>query len=105
MTTQNYLIVEANIATNNVVWDGDVNTWMPPVDSIQLVQSTTPAMVWQPVIVDGKITDYVLTEQIGAGSIGFTWDGTNYITNESKPSMLAQTPADGQPTTSGTTTI
>jgi len=105
MTTQNYLIVEANIVTNNVVWDGDVNTWMPPVDSIQLVQSTTPAMVWQPVIVDGKITDYVLAEQIGAGSIGFTWDGTNCITNESKPSMLAQTPADGQPTTSGTTTI
>ena len=105
MTTQNYLIVEANVVTNNVVWDGNTQTWTPPTDSIQLIQATTPAMVWQPVIVDGKITDYVLAEQIGAGSIGFTWDGTNCITNESKPSMLAQTPADGQPTTSGTTTI
>ena len=105
MTTQNYLIVEANVVTNNVVWDGNTQTWTPPTDSIQLIQATTPAMVWEAVIVDGKITDYVLTEQIGAGSIGFTWDGTNCITNESKPSMLAQTPADGQPTTSGTTTI
>ena len=105
MTTQNYLIVEANVVTNNVVWDGNTQTWTPPADSIQLIQATTPAMVWEAVIVDGKITDYVLTEQIGAGSIGFTWDGTNCITNESKPSMLAQTPAGGQPTTSGTTTI
>ena len=105
MTTQNYLIVEANVVTNNVVWDGNTKTWTPPADSIQLIQATTPAMVWEAVIVDGKITDYVLTEQIGAGDIGFTWDGTNCITNESKPSMLAQTPAGGQPTTSGTTTI
>ena len=105
MTTQNYLIVEANVVTNNVVWDGNTQTWTPPADSIQLIQATTPAMVWEAVIVDGKITDYVLTEQIGAGDIGFTWDGTNCITNESKPSMLAQTPAGGQPTTSGTTTI
>ena len=66
MTTQNYLIVEANVVTNNVVWDGDVNTWTPPSDSIQLIQATTPAMIWQTVIVDGKITDFVLGEQIGA---------------------------------------
>ena len=107
MTTQNYLMIPTatNVVENVCVWDGDVNTWTPPADTLMLVQATTPAMVWQPVIVDGKITDYVLTEQIGAGSIGFTWDGTNCITTETKPSMLAQTPANGQPTTSGTTTI
>ena len=90
MTTQNYLIVEAHIVTNNVVWDGDVNTWTPPADSIQLIQATTPAMIWEAVIVDNKITDYVLTEQIGAGSIGFTWDGTNCVTNEPKPEIPIQ---------------
>ena len=89
MTTQNYLIVEANVVTNNVVWDGDVNTWTPPSDSIQLIQATTPAMIWQTVIVDGKITDFVLGEQIGAGDIGFTWDGTVLTTNQSKPVIPA----------------
>ena len=89
MTTQNYLIVEANLVTNNVVWDGDVNTWTPPSNSIQLIQTTTPAMIWQTVIVDGKITDFVLGEQIGAGDIGFTWDGTVLTTNQSKPVIPA----------------
>lgn len=90
MTTQNYLIVEAHIVTNNVVWDGDVNTWTPPADSIQLIQATTPAMIWEAVVIDNIITDYVLTEQIGAGSIGFTWDGTNCVTNEPKPEIPIQ---------------
>ena len=56
MTTQNYLIVEAHIVTNNVVWDGDVNTWTPPADSIQLIQATTPAMIWEAVVIDNIIT-------------------------------------------------
>ena len=86
MTTQNYLIVEANIVTNNVVWDGDVNTWTPPADSIQLIQATTPAMVWE---LNADKTDYVLTEQVGAGDIGFTWDGTVLTTNQPKPSIPA----------------
>ena len=83
------MVNPSNVVDNICVWDGDVNTWTPPADSIQLVQSTTPAMVWEAVIVDGKITDYVLTEQMGAGSIGFTWDGTVCITNEPKPSIPA----------------
>ena len=90
MTTQNYLIVEANLVTNNVVWDGDVNTWTPPSNSIQLIQTTTSAMIWESVVIDNIITDYVLTEQIGAGSIGFTWDGTNCVTNEPKPEIPIQ---------------
>ena len=74
-----------NIVNNICVWDGNVNTWTSPSDSIQLMQTTTPDMVWEAVIVDGKITDYVLTEQMGAGSIGFTWDGTVLTTNQPKP--------------------
>lgn len=87
MTTQNYLIVENNVVTNDVVWDGNTETWTPPTDSIQLIQTTTPAMIWEAVIVDGKITDYVLVEQIGQGQIGFTWDGTVCTTNQPKPQV------------------
>ena len=93
---QNYLIIEQNIVTNIVVWDGDTTQWTPPQGSIALVQATTPAMIWEPVIVDKKITDYVLTEVLGAGAIGFTWDGTNCITNEPKPAIPVQ------PSTTGT---
>ena len=85
MTTQNYLIVENNIVTNDVVWDGNTETWQPPTDSIQLIQNTTLAMIWEPVVVDNKVTDYVLVEQIGAGAIGFTWDGSVLTTDQPKP--------------------
>ena len=97
-TTQNYLIIEQNVVVNIVVWDGDTSIWTPPQGSIALVQSTTPAMVWQPIIVDGKITDYVLVEQLGAGLIGFIWDGTVVTTNEPQPTVPTQ------PTTTGTQT-
>ena len=90
MTTQSYLIIEANVVTNNVLWDGNPATWQPPVDSVQVVDATTPAMVWQPVLVDSKVTDWVLEEQLGAGDIGFTWNGNVLTTNEPKPSIPEQ---------------
>lgn len=96
MTTQNYLVVENNVVTNVCVWDGDTNTWQPPADATMLIQSTTPAMVWE---LNADKTDYVLTEQIGAGSINFTWDGTAVITNEPKPPIPKP-----QPVTTGTQT-
>ena len=85
MTAQNYLIVENNVVTNNVYWDGDTQTWTPPIDSIQLVQSTTPSMLWFPVMTDGNVTDWVLEEKIGFGDIGFTWNGSVLTTNQPKP--------------------
>jgi hypothetical protein len=90
MTTQNYLIIESNVVTNNVVWDGNFETWQPPVNSVQVVDATTPAMVWQPVLVDSKITGWVLGEQLGAGDIGFTWNGSVLTTNQPKPSIPEQ---------------
>lgn len=87
MAIQNYLIVENNIVTNNVVWDGNPDTWQPPVDSVQLVQATTPAMIWDPILVDEKITGWVLGEHIGYGTIGFTWNGTILMTNQPEPSV------------------
>jgi hypothetical protein len=96
MTIQTYLIIENNVVNNAVLWDGDVNTWQPPQGSIQLVQKTTPALVWK--LNDLIPPSYVLTEVIGAGDIGFTWDGTVLTTNEPQPTIKTQ------PTTVGTTT-
>lgn len=99
---QNYLIIEQNVVTNCVLWNGDTSQWTPPQGSIVLVQATTPAMVWE---LDTTLTPpaYVLVEQIGQGQIGFTWDGTVLTTNEPQPTP--PTPAQDQPTTNGTTTI
>lgn len=89
MTVQNYLLIQSDIVTNCVVWDGNTQTWKPPVDATMLVQATTLAMVW---LLNADKTDYVLTEVMGAGNIGFTWDGTVCITNQPKPLPLPTIP-------------
>jgi hypothetical protein len=89
---QNYLIIENNVVTNVVIWDGGTD-WTPPAGSIQLVQSTTPAYIW---VLNSDKTAYVLTEVIGQGGIGFTWDGTAVTTNDPQPAPPTQ------PTTTGT---
>ena len=100
MTDQNYLLIQENVVTNIVYWNGDVNTWHPPSDATMLVAATTPAMVWEPVVVNSKITDYVLTEIAGLGNIGFTWNGSVVTTNEPKPKVPPELlPAANQPTT------
>jgi len=97
MITQNYLIVEENIVTNNVIWNGDVNIWMPPANSIQLIQNDTNAMIW--VLLKGD-TSYTLGEVLGAGQIGFSWNGSVLITNELQPADPKT-----QPLTTGMQTI
>ena len=93
--TQNYLIIEDNVVTNYVVWDGG-SDWTPPVNSIQLVQADTPAKIW---VLNADKTDYELVEQQSAGDIGYTWDGVVLTTNAPKPTIPVQ------PTASGITTI
>jgi hypothetical protein len=75
-----------NIVENICVWDGGTE-WTPPANTLMLVQATTPALIWEAVIVDKIITDYVLVEEIGVGDIGFTWNATTEVltTNQSKP--------------------
>ena len=88
MTIQNYLMIQSDIVTNCVVWDGNTQAWQPPVDTTMLVQATTLAMVW---LLNTDKTDYVLTEVIGAGDIGFTWNGTVLTTDKPKPNLLTTT--------------
>jgi hypothetical protein len=91
---QDYLIIESNVVTNIVTWNGNTNIWTPPQGSIALVVATTPAMIWE---LNADNTAYVLTEVMGAGQIGFTWDGTVLTVNQPKP--IIKEAAPDQPTT------
>ena len=97
MTVQQYLEIDnsSNTVVNTVMWDGG-SEWTPPADSTMLVQATTPAMVWELNTETPPV--YVLTEVIGAGQIGFTWNGTVLTTNKPEPVIPVQ------PKTTGTTT-
>lgn len=86
MTIKNYLIIENNIVTNNVVWDGDTTKWTPPEGSIQLVTSEVLAKYWY---LDYDLTpmDWVLKEDLGFGQIGDVWDGSILTPPNPKPPM------------------
>jgi hypothetical protein len=96
MTAKNYLMIQENVVTNVCFWDGDTNTWQPPIDATMLVQETTLTKIWE---LNSEKTEYVLTDSVGTADIGFTYDGTYCITNAPK---LAD---PVQPVTSGTQTI
>lgn len=82
MDIKEYLIIENNVVTNTVVWNGDTSIWTPPLNSICLLKENTPSKIWG---VDSEKQEYVLQEVLGQGSIGFTWDGVCVTTNEEKP--------------------
>lgn len=84
MTIQNYLMINqsTNTVENVCLWDGNPQTWTPPAGYLMLVQSTTMALIW---IWDKSIPDWVLSQQMGQGQIGFIWNGTECVTNEPKP--------------------
>lgn len=84
MTIQNYLVVQENVVTNVVVWDGNTQTWQPPQDVTVLVQATTPTKIWW---INAEQTEFVLTDSVGDATIGFTWDGSVATTNEPKPQL------------------
>ena len=90
-------MVENNAVTNNVLWDGDTQTWTPPIDATMLIQADTNALVWQ---LNADKSDYVLVEELGVGDIGFTWNSTTQVltTNQPKPTIPVQ------PVTTGTQT-
>lgn len=96
MTVQNYLMVNesTNVVDNICLWDGNTSTWQPPQGYLMLVQATTMALVW---VWDAAITDWVLSQQVGQSQIGFTWNGSECVTNIPKPNP--------QPIAEGTQTI
>lgn len=87
------MINSNNICENIIVWDGDTNKWQPPVGYLMLVQATTPTKNWK-LTVDNT---YALSDFIGDGDIGWTWDGVCLTTNQPQPSALASQPATDLP--------
>jgi hypothetical protein len=83
MTNQNYLMVQENVVINVCVWDGNTQTWQPPVNTTMLIQATTPTKIWG---LNQEGTEYVLVDSIGNANIGFTWDGAYCVTNQPQPS-------------------
>lgn len=73
-----------NVCDNICNWDGNLDIWQPPAGYTMLVRSETPAIIW---MLDDQLQppDWVLTEQMGEGQIGFTWDGKVLTTNQPKP--------------------
>lgn len=82
MENKNYLIIENNVVTNIIVWDGDTTKWAPPANVVVLSQQDTPAKVW---VEKEELEDFVLEGQLGLGAVGYTWDGTALTTYEQKP--------------------
>lgn len=87
-----------NICDNVCLWDGNPDTWTPPPGYLMLPQATTPSKTWG---WDG--TQWVLVPGVGAGEIGFTWDGTYLITDDPEP--VAPPAREQQPTVTGAQTI
>lgn len=85
MTIKNYLLVQNNVVTDIVAWDGNTETWTPPEDAVLLVLSDTLSRTW---ILNADKTAYVLEDIVGWGSIGYTWDGTMVITNQLVPPAI-----------------
>ena len=84
MNTQNYLAVNSqNVVENVVVWDGG-SDWTPPAGYTMLVQTTTPAIIWQ-LNISVIPNVYELVEVMGMGQPGYTWNGTVVTTNEPQP--------------------
>jgi hypothetical protein len=82
MTEQSYLIIKDGVVENICIWDGNTETWLPPYNTIQIPQETTPCMVWA---LDDITGVFELKEELGSTSIGFTFDGLFTITNLQKP--------------------
>ena len=79
-----------NVVDNICVWDGNTNTWIPPANTLMLIQADIQALVWHAVVLDQKVIDYILVEELGQGQIGFIWDAITQIltTNQPKPKIL-----------------
>jgi len=90
--------IDNNVCENVVVWSGDNKDWTLPSNFIALEKETTPAKIW---VLNLDKGIYELVEVIGLGDIGFTWDGSHLITNNSQPTFLQ----NHQPKTSGSQTL
>lgn len=102
MTTQNYLIIQENVVTNVVIWDGDITSWAPPADAVVFGQEEVVKNTW---VWNSASQDWELTGTVTAvAHIGDLWDGTSF--SEPKPTDPPQVEAtQAQPISNGTQTL
>jgi hypothetical protein len=100
MEPKNYLLINLlaspAVCENAIVWDGDVNKWKPEDGYLALPAETTVAADWSR---NSVKEPWALVDQIGAGRIGYTWDGQRLVTNQPEPFPVA--PTENQPAQSG----
>lgn len=91
---QNYLMINQStgVVENICLWNGDNDIWTPPANTLMLLAAETYATIWA---YDSQQEDYVLSRQLGRSSIGFTWNGSECVTNEPKPDKPVQPISSG----------
>ena len=85
MAHKDYLVIQNSVVTNVVLWSGDVQEWAPPSDATMLLRDEVTALVWQ--ATGSTADDWELREVLGAGGVGFTWDGSILTTDQLKPTV------------------
>ena len=89
MTVQTYFVINTSVdpavCENICVWDGNTETWNPGQDYITIPVEGTNALVWS---YEKSSNSFILVECDGGGKVGYTWNGTNLVTNVPKPTQL-----------------
>lgn len=89
MTTQSYLVINTSVdpavCENITVWDGNTETWNPGENYVAVPVESTVALLWS---YQESSNSYVLVESVGAGRVGYTWDGSKLITNKPQPTGI-----------------
>jgi hypothetical protein len=83
---ESYFLINtsSNIVENTIDWDGN-NSWSAIDNYIVIPRNTTPAKVWLP---NEETRNFDLVTVVGAGDIGFIWNGTFLMTNKAQPEPL-----------------
>lgn len=90
MEVKKYLMINTNtnICVNIILWDGDETNYKPPEGYILLTKDDIKAVNWY-----WTGTEWTLTEFMGQGEIGYTWDGEKLTTPYEKPEDLETIPS------------
>ena len=86
MSVQSYFLINttSNIVENTIDWNGE-DTWAVPDGYILVLRDAIPAKIWMP---NEETLNFDLVTVLGAGDIGFLWNGNELMTNQAQPEPL-----------------
>lgn len=84
MENKDYLMINksTNTVDNIFVWDGNKETWNVPDEYNVFLKEEVKAKIWS---YNDNIKDYEIVIKLGAGEIGYLFDGEFVKTNQEKP--------------------